>query len=733
MLSKLLLQFRERVGKAFYPVMSALFALLLFGIIYTSVQQKSVDYKEGQVAEESIRANKTVENTKATKQKKKLASESVTPEYTYQDDLVDKQAEKVTKLFSLINDTNTQIEEEHKKEQDAAKENETIPQPTTDEKIAALKKNFEGATDDQVSFFQSLPNRFYESIFDFNKDELKVIRDQAVEAIEGAMGSRIRENDLDALRDETVGKLQYLDISTSQQQAITYILSLGIVANEFMNERKTEELKKEAEDSVQPVMIYQGEIIVREGNQIDADAMEKMEMLGLTNQTTSIFPIVALVMAIALQIAVLLFFSFQTRDPEQRISFIVFYIFTMLISVSVIKLFQVFDSNDLMYIPLFFPAAFTPLVMSIFINRRAGIVSVLFQGIFAMFIHYESIGTTVLNSVLMIYIASGLMATAVKRQRLVGQGFPAVMWVICFPMAVITTLVVYQGMSFGEGTTWMTLICGLVGCVLSFLLSIGLHPYIEQLLTDDSVLTLNELSNPNHPLLKQLLEEAPGTYHHSMMVASLSANAVAEIGGRSLLTRVACYYHDIGKVKHANFFVENLPNGAENPHNFLLPEDSRQIIFGHVTDGAATLKEYRMPQMVIDICNQHHGTTLMKYFYVKAKERNPEVIESDFRYPGPKPQTKEAGVVSIADSCEAAVRAMDNPTNEKIRNFVHQLIAERITDGQLDDSGLTFGEIRVIEKSLVNGLASTFHSRIKYPKMKEEAEQMKEEQERRAE
>lgn len=201
-----------------------------------------------------------------------------------------------------------------------------------------------------------------------------------------------------------------------------------------------------------------------------------------------------------------------------------------------------------------------------------------------------------------------------------------------------------------------------------------------------------------------------------MMVASLSANAVAEIGGRSLLTRVACYYHDIGKIKHANFFVENLPAGAENPHNFLLPEDSKQIIFGHVIDGAKILEEYNMPQMVIDICRQHHGTTLMKFFYVKAKERNPEIKESDFRYPGPRPQTREAGIVSIADTCEAAVRAMDHPTNEKIQAFVHNVIQDRISDGQLDECGLTMKEIRIIEKSLINGLCSTFHSRIKYTK-----------------
>lgn len=733
MLSKLLLHFREKAGKAFFPVILGVFAVILFIIMYGSVRQKNVDYKEGQVAEESIRANKTVENTKATEQKKKLAAESVTPEYTYQDDLADKQVAKVTKLFDLVDETITQVNDDHKKEQAAAKENETIPQPTTDEKIAALKKNFEKATDEQIVFFQSLPNRFYENIFQFNTEELKGIREQSVSILEKSMSSRIRDDGLDTARDEAVAQLQYLDINSAQQQEISYLLNVSIIANEFLNDKKTEELKKEAESSVQPVMIYQGEIIVREGNQIDAEAMEKLEILGLTNQTTPFFPVIALLMVIAVQIIVIFYYSMQGNSEEKRINFVIFYVLTMLLSVLAMKLFQIFDSNNLMYIPLFFPAAFGPLVMSLFVNRRAGIISALFQGIFALFIHYESVGTTVLTAVLMIYIFSGLLAAVLKRQRIVEKVSSAIMMMIALPMLMVVTMVVYQGMSFSDGATWMTLVCALVGCGLSFLLSIGMHPYIEQLLTDDSVLTLNELSNPNHPLLKQLLEEAPGTYHHSMMVANLSANAVAEIGGRSLLTRVACYYHDIGKIKHANFFVENLPSGAENPHNFLLPKDSRQIIFGHVIDGAKILEEYGMPQMVVDICQQHHGTTLMQFFYVKAKERDASVEEKDFRYPGPKPQTREAGVVSIADSCEAAVRAMDHPTNEKIREFVHNLIAGRIADGQLDECGLTLGEIRKMENSLVNGLASTFHSRIKYPKMKAEAEQMKEEQERSAE
>ena len=478
-------------------------------------------------------------------------------------------------------------------------------------------------------------------------------------------------------------------------------------------------------------MIYQGEVIVREGSQIDSNALEKLQLLGLTSQTFSVFPLIALVFTAALQMLMLFYYTRQTKNEDKRMNAVTFYVIAMIFSILLMKFFQLFQSELIAFIPLFFPAAFTPLILNIFSSRRLGILAAMFQVINAIFIYFDSSGTNMLTTVLVTYLFSGLMGTMIRRERIASQGRTAIMWVIVFPFLLSVMLVIFQGMDFARGNTWTTIICALAGSLLSYLLTIGLHQYIELLVSDNSMIVLNELSNPNHPLLKQLLEEAPGTYHHSMMVANLSANAVAEIGGQSLLTRVACYYHDIGKLKHANFFVENLPAGAENPHNFLLPEDSKQIIFGHVIDGAVLLENEKMPQMVVDICRQHHGTTLMRYFYVKAKERNPEVTEADFRYPGPKPQTREAGVVSIADSCEAAVRAMDNPTDQKIKEFVSNLINDRILDGQLDESGLTLHEIRIIEKSLVNGLCSTFHSRIKYPKMKSEAEKMKEEQERR--
>lgn len=724
---------REKLGRFFVPLVFLIFFIFMIGLVFSSVQQRAVDYKEGQVAESSIRANKTIENTSATEQKRKIAAEAVIPEYTYQEDMAKKQHEMIQHLFQLIEKVKEDSEVENKKREASAKDNQEVQKVTVDEQIAALKKEFEQIDADDLSFYQRVSNTFFQLVFSMSSDALNTVENESLALIDEQMNKQVRQANLAETRKTAEDKIELLNVTSNQAQAIRLMINQGIVVNTFLNERKTQDLQQAAKEAVQPVMIYQGEIIVREGSQIDANAIEKLNLLGMTSSNASLFPMVALVMAILLQIVVLLYFVKQWTDREKRENYLTFYAITMILSVLVMKFFQVFQTETMPFIPLFYPAAFVPLVLSLFLNRRLGILAAAFQVVTATFIFYQSIGTNILTIILVSYMFSGIMGTVLARKRIVDQGMKALMWVVIFPFLINLILVIFQGMSFSNGRTWIALACGLAGSIFSLLLTIGLHQYIELLITDDSVIILNELSNPNHPLLKQLLEEAPGTYHHSMMVANLSANAVAEIGGHSLLTRVACYYHDIGKLKHANFFVENLPAGAENPHNFLLPADSKQIIFGHVIDGAALLEEKNMPQMVIDICRQHHGTTLMKFFYVKAQERNPDVTEAEYRYPGPIPQTREAAVVSIADSCEAAVRAMENPTNEKIRQFVSNLITGRILDGQLDDSGLTLKEIRIIENSLINGLCSTFHSRIKYPKMKSEAEKMKEEQERREE
>lgn len=721
-------QLRKKLGKYFIPLILFVFGLILFLTLFSSVKQKGVNYQEGQVATESVRANKTIENTTETKQRRKLAAEAVTPEYTYQADTADTQHDRISQLIDLIVKTNNEIDKSYQDKVADADSGEVISQPTVDERVAAVKKSFETLDQDTVNFYQQLPNDFYSDAVQLSSSQLEAVKTESLALIDEQMEKRIRETDLSDDKQLALDKIDMTNHTEVQVQVIRYLIEDGIVINDVLNETRTAELKRQARQSVQPVMIYQGEVVVREGSQIDATALNKLDLLGMTNSTGSIFPLVAMICAVLLQLLLLYFYSHQIEGNFQRVRFILFYAASLSIGILLMKFLQIFQSSNTSTLSLFFPAAFVPLILTVFVNRRAGALAAVFQTIFALFVFYSAIGTNNLTIILMSYLFAGTLAIMVKQKRIADQAKQALLWVVLFPVLWTIVLNIYQGLSAFDSRTWTTLISSFAGSMFSILLGMGLQPYIELLVTDSSVITLNELSNPNNPLLKRLLEEAPGTYHHSMMVANLSANAVAEIGGRSLLTRVACYYHDIGKIRHANFFVENLPPGAENPHNFLLPEDSKQIIFGHVTEGAEILEEYKMPQMVIDICWQHHGTTLMKYFYVKAKERNPEITEADFRYPGPKPQTREAGVVNIADSCEAAVRAMDQPSFDKIKIFVHDLIEERISDGQLDESGLTLQEIRIVEKSLVSSLSSTFHSRIKYPKMKSEAEKMKEEQ-----
>ncbi|MFO7820033.1 MAG: HDIG domain-containing protein [Halanaerobacter sp.] len=243
-------------------------------------------------------------------------------------------------------------------------------------------------------------------------------------------------------------------------------------------------------------------------------------------------------------------------------------------------------------------------------------------------------------------------------------------------------------------------------------------PYVENIFGITSPVKLLELSNPNQPLLKKLLVEAPGTYHHSVIVGNLAEAAADKIGADSLLARVGAYYHDIGKIKRAYFFTEN-QIGSENPHDKLSPNLSTLIITSHVKDGVELAHEHKLPSDIIDIIKQHHGTSLVSFFYQEAMhdEKYKQVDEDEFRYDGPKPQSKEAALIMLADMVEAAVRsnstAQSNPG--RLEKLVRDLIKQKLDSGQLDESDLTLKDLDKIAKSFVNILKGIFHNRIEYP------------------
>jgi putative nucleotidyltransferase with HDIG domain len=263
------------------------------------------------------------------------------------------------------------------------------------------------------------------------------------------------------------------------------------------------------------------------------------------------------------------------------------------------------------------------------------------------------------------------------------------------------------------------------GTLAGFLVS-GLLPVVERCFGVVTDVSLLELGDGSHPLLQELVRRAPGTYTHSMTVATLAEPASEAIGASPLLARVGSYFHDIGKMLKPQYFIEN--QTGENRHNALEPALSTLIIIGHVKDGVALAEEYGLPRPIIDFIQQHHGTTLVEYFYREALriqesqgnaptrcEGQPHPLEPTFRYPGPKPQTRENGIVMLADAVESSSRALAVPTPGSLRKLVHDMLMKRLLDGQFEESGLTLTELHIVEESLCKGLIALYHSRIKYP------------------
>ena len=255
---------------------------------------------------------------------------------------------------------------------------------------------------------------------------------------------------------------------------------------------------------------------------------------------------------------------------------------------------------------------------------------------------------------------------------------------------------------------------GVFNGLISSVFTMGLLPYLENLFGITTSIRLLELANPNQPLLKKLLTEAPGTYHHCIMVGNLGEAAAEAIGANGLVVRLGAYYHDIGKLKRPYFFAENQFSGS-NPHDNITPQLSTLIITSHVKDGIEMAREAKLPPILIQMISQHHGDSLVSYFYYKAKEADPDVKERDYRYEQSKPQTKEAAILMMADTVEAAVRSKKNATPGQIEGFIRTLIKGKLNDSQFDECELTFRDLDQIATAFTRVINGIYHKRIEYP------------------
>lgn len=314
------------------------------------------------------------------------------------------------------------------------------------------------------------------------------------------------------------------------------------------------------------------------------------------------------------------------------------------------------------------------------------------------------------------------LATAVSASRIVlrierriDMVFASIMQAVLNIVFIIFLKVVFNG-NFGDSIFVIPAVA--FNGFLSGILVLGFLTPLESLMNTASVFRLMDLSDQNTPVLRKLLLTASGTYQHSMMVAQLAENACKAIGANALLARVGAYYHDIGKMEHPEYFTENNIDTA-NKHTDLNPSLSVSIIKSHIKIGLEKARQLHLPKPILDIIAEHHGNSLIAYFYNKAKEKDPNVSPEDYSYPGNPPTTKESGVVMLADVCEAACKSLDKPTPQRLEKFIGELINGKIESNQLDNSALTFGELTKIKDTFVQILAAYYHGRIKYQNQKE--------------
>lgn len=331
--------------------------------------------------------------------------------------------------------------------------------------------------------------------------------------------------------------------------------------------------------------------------------------------------------------------------------------------------------------------------------------------------------------VLMSAIAASVvpLSTVSNRMKLVKVGFGAAVayLLVSLGTGIIESQQFSRLWSDPDNRFLLNICRGAGWCFLSGFLVSGSLPFVESLFGVVTDISLLELSDVSHPLLQELIQKAPGTYSHSNGVATIAETAADAIGANGLLCRVGAYYHDIGKIMKPHYFVENMTAGQTSRHESLNPAMSALVIIGHVKDGVELAHQHNLPDPLIDFIEQHHGTTLVEYFFHAATKQAEstldhrfDVEESAFRYPGPKPQSKEAAVLMVADAVEGATRTLAEPTPKRLETLVHEIAMKRLLDGQFDESSLTLSELAIIEDSLTKSLIGIHHGRIKYPEQK---------------
>ena len=487
-----------------------------------------------------------------------------------------------------------------------------------------------------------------------------------------------------------------------QKQIVETFAAPNYIYDEGKTKKAIEEKVSQIND--QYIEIKAGTLVAKKGEILNERRIKILESCGVYSYKKSL----GIMMANLTYLFIIstLFYQIIFNRYKKDILRKSTYRSTVLIIIAFFLTFR-FINNDLIYL---MPADTALFLLILLTNTKYGLMMISFMLFFLLpIIDYDLI-FLVMNIASMTFGAY-LIKKVNTRAGLIAVGIQmAVLKVATFGLLSFFSEVETFGAALKSGEI---IVSGLV----SGMIAIALLPYFEKTFNILTLFKLLELGDLSHPLLKKLSMEAPGTFHHSMMVATLSENAAAAVGANAVFARVAAYYHDIGKCKRPQFYVENQQNG-ENPHNKVSPFMSNLIITSHTKDGAEMSKQYQIPREIRNIMYEHQGTTFLAYFYNKAKALDPTVTKEEFRYSGPKPRSKESAIIMLADSIEAAVRSLDEKTPRAIEEMLRKIINSKIEDNQLSEADLTFKEIEIIIQTFVKSLISIHHVRIKYPGQK---------------
>ncbi|MFZ5816867.1 MAG: HD family phosphohydrolase [Bacillota bacterium] len=679
----------SRLRKFFWGVL--FFALLTLILVDQTIPNR-LNVRPGELAPQDYRAPREFINRVATEQKRQAAAASVSTQYRKDLQVLARAEEDIQAAFREV----------------------ALVRTMTGQDLKAKVQELA----DRVKL-RAIPTETYSSVLTADESLLVAAREAAIRLARAALSGNLAEKDVPRVkeqidREEAPFTLEIKDPGV--EGFVKELVKSRIQPNYVADEAETARVRQLAAQAEEPVMWKKNQLIIRANEPVTEEQYEALKELGVIGEEADYRSWVGTGLLAAVLVGLVGLYLTQYRpDILERDSKLLLLGLIGTLTLLLAMLMNLFADRLGSGAAYLMPIAFNSMLVTILLDPKLALLqSVIISLLTGLFSPVDQLNHAIVSAV-----GAVVGVYAVSRVESRNDIYRAGFFVGATMAATVFAFYLMRSAPLLDWRLWRDVGIGGANGLLVAVLVTGALPMFENLFGVVTPLKLLELSNPNHPLLKKLMVEAPGSYHHTILVANLCEAAAEAIGADQVLARVGAYYHDIGKTKRPAFFVEN-QFGGENPHDKLPPSLSAMIITSHVKEGVEMAREARLPQEIIDFIPEHHGTTLVSYFYHMASKNGQSeyVLEEDFRYDGPKPRRKETAICMLADGCEASVRAMrqrGHLTHDQIEQQVKRIIEDRLKQGQLDTCDLTLKELDVIARTFVKVLSGVHHARIDYP------------------